>query len=74
MKGSLLEGNMSAEHKTKLRALIKQAFDFVVNKSDQMFEKGKHHMVVVSQMLVLSNAPCSHRHFTAITEIIERLL
>ncbi len=65
---------MSAEHKTKLRASIKQAFDFVVNKPDQMFEKGKYHMVVVSQMLMLSNAPCSHRHFTAITEIIERLL
>ena len=74
MKANLLEGTMCAEHKTKLGDSIKEAFEFVVNKPDQMFEKVKYHMVVVTQMLMLSNAPCSHRHFTAIIEIIERLL
>jgi len=74
MEASLLEGFMSAEYKTKLAASIKEAFEFVVNKPDKMFEKVKYHMVVVSQMLMLSNAPCSHRHFTSITQIIDRLL
>jgi len=74
VKDSLNSSKMSAENKTKIGALIKQAFEFVVNKPDQMREKVKHHMVEVSKMLLLSNAPCSHRHYTAIIEIVERLL
>ena len=63
LKASLLEGSLSNKHKMDLEASIKRAYEFVLNYPERMSIKIKKHMTVVSQMLLLSNVPCSYRHF-----------
>jgi hypothetical protein len=57
-----------------LEASVKRGYEFMIGYPGKIETKAKRHMAVIMQLLLLSNVPCSHRHYLTVVEIIGRLL
>ena len=71
---TLSEGSLSKKEKMESDASIKRAYEYTLGFIDFVEMKAAKHMTVILQMLLLSNVPCSHRHYSTIVEITTRLL
>ena len=71
---TLNKGSLSEKEKNEIEASVKRAYKYTLESTDVVEKKAAKHMTVILQMLLLSNVPCSHRHYSAIVEIASRLL
>lgn len=74
LNASLKEGSLSKQDKMSLEASVKRGYQFVLGYPDKIGAKAKRHILVIMQLMLLSNVPCSHRHYLTVVEIIGRLL